>query len=88
MLSDGYPYDDGYEGHYARADTAKALEELRADGVACLCLSIGADGDADALDRVFGSGSHAGAATLSELSPRMDELFLSALAELAAPKPR
>lgn len=88
VLSDGYPYDDGYEGRYARADTAKALEELRADGVACLCLSIGADGDADALDRVFGSAGHAGAATLSELSPRMDELFLSALAELAAPKPR
>lgn len=88
VLSDGYPYDDGYEGRYARADTAKALEELRADGVACLCLSIGADGDADTLDRVFGPASHAGAATLSELSPRMDELFLSALAELAAPKPR
>ncbi|CRZ16965.1 nitric oxide reductase activation protein NorD [Mycolicibacterium neworleansense] len=88
VLSDGYPYDDGYEGRYAQADTAKALEELRADGVACLCLSIGTDGDADALDRVFGPASHAGAATLSELSPRMDELFQSALAELAAPKPR
>ncbi|MED5811428.1 VWA domain-containing protein [Mycolicibacterium sp. 050232] len=88
VLSDGYPYDDGYEGRYAQADTAKALEELRADGVACLCLSIGTDRDADALDRVFGPASHAGAATLSELSPRMDELFLSALAELAAPKPR
>lgn len=88
VLSDGYPYDDGYEGRYAQADAAKALEELRADGVACLCLSIGADGDADALDRVFGSASHASAATLGELSPRMDELFLSALAELAAPKPR
>lgn len=88
VLSDGYPYDDGYEGRYAQADAAKALEELRADGVACLCLSIGAPADPDALDRVFGSASHAGAATLSELSPRMDELFLSALAELAAPKPR
>lgn len=88
LLSDGYPYDGGYEGRYARADAAKALEELRADGVACLCLSIGAAGEADALDQVFGSASHATAATLSELSPRMDELFLSALAELAAPKPR
>ncbi|MGA5545469.1 nitric oxide reductase activation protein NorD [Mycobacterium sp. NPDC051198] len=88
VLSDGYPYDDGYEGRYAQADAAKALEELRADGVACLCLSIGAPAEPDALDQVFGSASHAGAATLSELSPRMDELFLSALAELAAPKPR
>ncbi|QRY53006.1 nitric oxide reductase activation protein NorD [Mycolicibacterium septicum] len=88
VLSDGYPYDDGYEGRYAQADTAKALEELRADGMACLCLSIGAPADPDALVQVFGSASHAGAATLSELSPRMDELFLSALAELAAQMPR
>lgn len=88
VLSDGYPYDDGYEGRYAQADAAKALEELRAEGVACLCLSIGAAGDADARDQVFGAASYASAATLGELSPRMDELFLSALAELAAPRRR
>jgi Mg-chelatase subunit ChlD len=86
VLSDGFPYDDGYEGRYAEADAAKALEELRADGVACLCLAIGAAPDTHALERVFGSASHASAATLAELSPRMDELFLSALQELAAPK--
>ncbi|MCV7243570.1 VWA domain-containing protein [Mycobacterium mantenii] len=86
VLSDGFPYDDGYEGRYAEADAHKALEELRADGVACLCLSIGATTDDDALQRVFGSASQASAATLSELSPQMDELFLSSLRELAAPK--
>ncbi|MDT5139767.1 MAG: nitric oxide reductase NorD protein, partial [Mycobacterium sp.] len=85
VLSDGFPYDDGYEGRYAEADSAKALEELRTDGVACLCLSIGAP-DIEALERVFGSASYASAATLAELSPRMDELFLSSLRELAAPK--
>ncbi|MGY1941483.1 VWA domain-containing protein [Nocardia gipuzkoensis] len=88
VLSDGCPYDDGYEGRYAEADAYKALEELRADGIACLCLSIGATTPTDALERVFGSAGHAGAATLGELSPRMDELFLSSLRELAAPKPR
>jgi nitric oxide reductase NorD protein len=87
VLSDGFPYDDGYEGRYAEADAFKALEELRADGVACLCLSIGAATDTDALERVFGSASYASAATLADLSPRMDELFLSALRELSAPKP-
>ncbi|MGE2835223.1 nitric oxide reductase activation protein NorD [Mycobacterium sp. SMC-4] len=87
VLSDGHPYDDGYEGRYAEADAHKALEELRSDGVACLCLSIGAATDTDALERVFGSASHATAATLRELSPRMDELFLAALRELAAPVP-
>ena len=88
VLSDGFPYDDGYEARYAEADAHKALEELRADGVACLCLSIGASTPTDALHRVFGSASHANAPTLADLSPRMDELFLAALKELAAPNPR
>ncbi|MCK0176567.1 nitric oxide reductase activation protein NorD [Mycolicibacterium sp. F2034L] len=83
VLSDGHPYDDGYEGRYAEADARRALEELRADGMGCLCLSIGAGTDAEALERVFGSAGHAHAATLAALSPRMDELFSSALAELA-----
>lgn len=87
VLSDGYPYDDGYEGRYAEADAHKALEELRMDSVACLCLSIGAATAADSLERVFGSVSFASAATLADLSPQMDELFLASLRELAAPKP-
>jgi len=87
VLSDGFPYDEGYEGRYAEADAHKALEELRADGVACLCLSIGAAGTTDSLERVFGSASYASAAALPDLSPRMDELFMSALRELSAPKP-
>ncbi|WP_102142101.1 nitric oxide reductase activation protein NorD [Mycobacterium hubeiense] len=87
VLSDGFPYDDGYEGKYAEADAHKALEELRMEGVACLCLSIGAATAADSLERVFGSASYASAGALAELSPRMDELFMSSLRELAAPAP-
>ena len=68
-----------------RSRHPKALEELRTDGVACLCLSIGAAPATGALERVFGSASFASAATLADLSPRMDELFLSSLRELAAP---
>ena len=86
VLSDGFPYDDGYEGRYAEADTRKALEELRTDGVACLCLSLGSPTATDALHRVFGSAGHASAPNLADLSPQMDELFLSSLRELGAPK--
>jgi nitric oxide reductase NorD protein len=86
VLSDGFPYDDGYEGRYAEADTRKALEELRADGVACLCLSIGAATAEDPPERVFGSAGYASGSTLADLSPQMDQLFLSSLRELAAPK--
>lgn len=85
VLSDGHPYDDGYEGRYAEADAHRALDELRMDGVACLCLSLGTASDTEALERVFGAASHASAATLAELSPRMDELFTAPLRELAAP---
>src|SRR4029079_10838670 len=49
VLSDGFPYDDGYEARYAEADAHKALEELRSDGVACLCLSLGASHPSHAL---------------------------------------
>jgi nitric oxide reductase NorD protein len=87
VLSDGFPYDDGYEGRYAEADASKALEELRVEGVACLCLSIGASTETDVLERVFGSASFASAPTLAELSPQMDGLFMSSLRELAAPTP-
>ncbi|BBY30976.1 nitric oxide reductase activation protein NorD [Mycolicibacterium sediminis] len=88
VLSDGHPYDDGYEDRYAEADVRRALDELRADGMGCLCLSIGAATDGESLRRVFGPASHAHAATLAALSPRMDELFVSALQELAAPRAR
>jgi nitric oxide reductase activation protein len=88
VLSDGFPYDDGYESRYAEADAHRALEELRNESVACLCLSIGASTPTDALHRVFGSASHANAATLAELSPHMDELFLGALKELAVSQSR
>ncbi len=86
VLSDGFPYDDGYEGRYAEADARRALAELRADGVACLCLSIGAVTASGTLDRVFGAAGYASAPALSDVSPRMDELFLSSLRELAAPR--
>lgn len=88
VLSDGFPYDTGYEARYAEADAHRALAELRDDGIACLCLSIGASTPSDALQRVFGSASHASAPKLADLSPRMDELFRGALAELAAPRSR
>lgn len=84
VLSDGYPYDSGYEGRYAEADTCAALGELRAAGLACLCLSIGAGTSGEEFQRVFGSACNAAGASLAELSPRMDELFLAALQELAA----
>ena len=87
VLSDGFPYDDGYEGRYAEADAGKGPRRAP-HGRRCLPVPFDRRRPAtDALERVFGSASYASAATLAELSPQMDELFLSALRELAAPKP-
>jgi nitric oxide reductase activation protein len=85
LLSDGFPYDHDYEGRYAEADTAKAIDELRLEGIGCLCLSIGSTEGVEAPQRVFGSGNHARGSTLDELSPTMDDMFLSSLRDLAAP---
>jgi nitric oxide reductase activation protein len=87
-LSDGFPYDEGYEGRYAEADAGRAIQELRQDGVSSLCLSIGSATTAGALERVFGPEGYASAPALDDLSPRMDKLFLSALRQLSAPNPR
>ncbi len=72
VISDGHAYDHGYEGTYAEADVARALLELKSDGVACLRPVLGGETDSTS------APGQAHASTLSELSPRMDELFLAA----------
>lgn len=54
VVSDGYPYDDQYEGKYALQDTKKALEEARSKGLACLCLAVGSDVNEARLKEVYG----------------------------------
>jgi hypothetical protein len=59
VVSAGFAYDHGYEGRYGEADARRALAEARRRGTACLCLSVGATTEADALRRVFGTAAHA-----------------------------
>lgn len=79
VLSDGLPFDDGYEGRYASADTKRALAEARQSGVGCLCLSLGAGQDARALERVFGSAAFGGADDITHYGSRLNTLFNEAL---------
>lgn len=79
VLSDGLAYDHGYEPAYGAADARRALNEARRDGVGCLCLSIGASTDTDALQRVFGSAAHATLPGPEHLSRTIGQLFLSAI---------
>jgi nitric oxide reductase activation protein len=59
VLSDGFAYDHGYEGRYGEADARRALVEARGRGVGCVCLSVGAHAEPEALRRVFGPAAHA-----------------------------
>jgi len=79
VLSDGLAFDHGYERVYGAADAHRALAEARRQGTGCLCLSIGASTDAEALRRVFGSAAHAAIPRPEQLRHVIGPLFRSAL---------
>jgi len=75
VLSDGLAYDHGYERDYGAADARRALAEARRRGTGSLCLTIGASTDAESLQRVFGTASHATISKHAELSEIIGALF-------------
>jgi nitric oxide reductase activation protein len=79
VLSDGLAYDHGYERVYGAADARRALAEARRRGTACLCLSVGATTEAEAVRRVFGSAAHAAIPSPDLLRRSIGPLFRSAL---------
>jgi hypothetical protein len=79
VLSDGLAYDHGYEPAYGAADARCALGEARSQGVACLCLSIGASTDQESLRKVFGQFAYAALPTPDQLSRVIGSLFRSAI---------
>lgn len=79
VISDGFPYDHGYERSYAEGDARMALDEARAAGVGCLCLNLGSSTAPDALARVYERSEHATAPDLDTLVPSMLQLFYGAL---------
>lgn len=81
LISDGFPYDDQYEGDYAAGDTRKAIEEARARGVAVVCLSVGSEADAERLDEVYGATHYLAVARADELPIRLRRLVESAIAD-------
>ena len=79
VLSDGFAYDHGYEGAYGEADARRALTEARRRGTACVCLSVAASTDPEALRRVFGTSAHARIPREEQLPGVVGPLFRSAL---------
>lgn len=87
VLSDGLAYDHGYEPAYGAADARRALAEARRAGVGCLCLSVGAATDTEALRRVFGSAAHATIPRNEQLSRVIGPLFRSAIRSAEVRRP-
>lgn len=79
VLSDGIPYDEGYEGGYAISDTRRALNDAREAGVGCLCLSLGGQQTASELERVFGAAAFARADDIADIGRELNVLFNHAL---------
>lgn len=79
LVTDGFPYDAGYEGHYATADVTKAIEEAEALGVGLICLNLGSTTDTALLDRIFGAEAHAAAKDIDALAPQMRQMIARAI---------
>lgn len=79
VITDGFPFDIDYTDEYAQRDTAHALEEARASGIGCVCLSVGSNSTDDALAKVFGASTTAVLSDASELAPVARRLFADAL---------
>lgn len=86
VVSDGFAYDDGYEGQYAEKDTRRALDEALRSGVACVCVSVASDTRKQALDRLWGNTPHVQLDDPSGLSAHIVPMIRTALksAESAA----
>ena len=87
VLSDGLAYDHGYQRVYGAADARRALSEARQRGTGCLCLTIGANTDAEELRRVFGTAAHATVPQPDQLSAMIGPLFRSALRSAEVRRP-
>ena len=83
IISDGFSYDQDYEGRYGEQDTRKALEEVRNTGVGCLCLSIGSSQNHEKLEEVFGVASTLSAPDEAECLHRIRPAVLGALGMMA-----
>ncbi|MDB5985950.1 MAG: hypothetical protein JWR16_1003 [Nevskia sp.] len=79
VISDGFAYDEGYEGPYAEADASRALQEVRATGIGAACITLGTATPDAVLTRVFGAACHASAPDWRSMRPQIQPLLLNAL---------
>lgn len=79
LISDGLPYEDGYDGLHAQQDTRKALAEAVAEGLACVCISVGTSTRTEELKALWGEASHMAVASIDAVGPQAEAMFKTAL---------
>lgn len=86
LITDGIAYDHDYEQKYAEGDARKALEEARAAGTACVCLSIGASTQTDKLKDIFGPANILAVDEPEQITGRIREVCRKAVAAVSQRK--
>lgn len=79
LLTDGFAYDDEYEGAHAEADAGRALQEATERGIACVCLNIGSEQDDERLRRLYGEAAYLRCSNLHKSVPALRRLMRSAM---------
>lgn len=79
LLSDGFAYDDQYEGRHAEADTARALSDAQASGIGCVCLNIGSNQDDEILKCLYGPSAYLRCADTHHAAPALRRLMRGAI---------
>lgn len=79
VITDGFPFDQGYEAEYAAQDTSHALDELFAAGVGTVCLAVGDLLHTGRLADVFGTTGFLHLNDLGELQTRFPATMHQAL---------
>ena len=88
VITDGFSYDHDYEGKYGEEDTRKALEEIRASGIGCLCLTIGSSQDEEKLKSVYGPASTLSVRNYDQFLGHLRPAMLKAIRQIKADQGR
>lgn len=85
MVGDGLPYETGYEGDYAEADSRHALAEAVARGVGCVRISVDAGLPGHpCVERIWGDLPQTRLPSASALAGQVRPLFAQAVRSAAA----
>ena len=80
LITDGIVYDQDYEESYAEGDVRRSLEEVRATGTACICLSVGSGTETNRLARIFSTANILAVDEVEQVTGRIRNVCRHALA--------